>query len=141
MSAKLIGGFPDDFKLPGKVSAGVAIAEGDILAVNGNVLERATASSTIHTIVGVAGETISTAATDIKFIPFLQGQTWEIAASADTATTQLYESMALSDHATVSNTDSDVSGPTGVFFCLAIVGSAANRKLIGEFTRLQSTST
>lgn len=141
MAMRLIGGFPDNYTVEGTVTAGTAIATGDILAINGNVLQRATASSTIHTIVGVAAETITTAATLIKFIPFVAGQLWEVDTAADTATTQRYESMILTDHDTIDNTDTDVTGPTGVFFCLGVVGTAGNRKLIGEFTRLQSTST
>lgn len=129
------------FAVEATVTAGVAIATGDILAINGNVLERATSSSTIHTIFGVADETISTAATKIRIIPFIQGQIWEVASGSNTATTQLYESMVLVDHTSVNNTDSDVTGPTGIFLCVGIVGVAGDKKLLGEFTRLQSTST
>lgn len=141
MAAKLVGGFPENFTVEATVTAGTAIATGDILAINGNVLERATSSSTIHTIFGVAAETISTAATLIKVIPFCQGQLWEVDTVNNTDSTELYESMVLTDHDTINNTDSDVTGPTGVFFCLGLKGATGDKKLIGEFTRLQSTST
>ena len=99
MAMQLVGGMPDNFVYPeGAVTAGVAIAVGDILAINVNVLERATSSSTIHTIVGVAAETITTAAALIKYIPFIQGQLWEVDCASNTASTQLYESMVLTDH-------------------------------------------
>lgn len=138
---RLVAGFPENFTLEGTVTSGTAIAVGDILAINGNVLERATSSSTIHTIVGVANETISTTATLIKFIPFVQGQLWEVDTANNTDSTELYESMALTDFDTVNNSDTDVTGATGVFFALALVGVTGDKKLIGEFTRLQSTST
>jgi hypothetical protein len=138
MAFKLIGGFPDSFTVEATVTAGTAIAEGDLLDVNGNVLQRATQASTIHTIFGVAAETISTTATKIKVTPVCQGQLWEVDCDSAFAATQLYESMILTDHNSVNNTDSDVTGPTGVFFCL---GSTGANKLIGELTRLQSTST
>lgn len=141
MAFQPIGGFPDVFTLEGTVTAGVAIAQGDVLAINGNVLERATSSSTIHTIVGVAAETISTTATKIKYAPICQGQLWVADSANNTASTQLYESMVLTDHDTINNTDSDVTGPTGVFLALAFAGAASDKKIIGEFTRLQSTST
>ena len=142
MAMRLASGLPDNYVFPvGTVTAGVAIAEGDILAINGNVLERATSSSTIHTVVGVAAETITTAATSIKFVPFVQGQLWIVDVANNTATDQLYESMALTDHDTVNNSGTDVSGATGVFTPFAVTGAAADRKLLGEFTRLQSTST
>lgn len=103
MAMRLVGGFPDNFTVEGTVTAGVAIAAGDILAINGNVVERATSSSTIHTIVGVAAELIGTAATKIKMIPFVQGQIWEVDAASNSATTQRYESMVLTDHDTIFN--------------------------------------
>jgi len=141
MAAKLVGGFPDNYTVEATVTSGTAIAAGDILAINGNVLERATSSSSIHTVFGVAAETISTSATLIKVIPFCQGQLWEVDTVNDTDSTERYESMVLTDHDTINNTDSDVTGPTGVFFCLGLIGATGNKKLLGEFTRLQSTST
>lgn len=141
MALKLVGGFPDAYAVECTVTAGTAIAEGDALDINGNVLQRATSSSTIHTIVGVAAESISTTATKIKVIPFVQGQLWEVDATNNAATTQLYESMVFTDHDHINNTDSDVTGPTGVFLMLGYKGATTDKKLIGEFTRLQSTST
>lgn len=141
MGFKLVGGQPDSFDFEATVSAGTAIAAGDLLDISGNVLQRATSSSTIHTILAVASETISTTATKIKVKLIQPGQIWEAPVTNNTASTQLYESMVLTDHATVNNTDSDVTGPTGVFTCLALVGAASDKKILGEFTRLQSTST
>jgi hypothetical protein len=141
MGMRLVGGFPDPFVVEATVTAGTAIAEGDALDISGNVLQRATSSSTIHTVIGVAAETISTTATKIKVIPFIQGQFWEVDAQNNTASTQLYESMVFQDHTKINNTDSDVTGPTGVFLSWGAVGAAADKKMLGEFTRLQSTST
>lgn len=141
MSFKLIGGFPENYTVEATVTAGVAIQAGEALVINGNVVERATASSTIHTLVGVSAESISATATRILMIPICQGQLWEVESASNTATTQLYESMIFTDHDTINNTDTDVTGPTGVFFALGVKGAAADKRLIGEFTRLQSTST
>jgi hypothetical protein len=141
MAFKLVGGFPDGYSIEGTVTAGTAIAEGDMLAINGNVLQRATSSSTIHTIVGVAAETITTSDTKIKYIPIVQGQLWEVDTANNTDSTELYESMVLTDHDTVNNSDTDVTGETGVFLCLGFKGATSDKKLLGEFTRLQSTST
>lgn len=139
MAFKLIGGFPATYTFEATVASGVAIATGDMLAISGNVLERATSSSSIHTIVGVAAETISTSATRILVIPVVQGQIWDCEGNAAFASTHLYDSYALTDHDTIANDATDVTGPTGVFLCLGR-GSSTTR-LIGEFTRLQSTST
>lgn len=142
MAARLVGGFPDNFTVEATVTAGTAVAAGDILAISGNVLERATSSSTIHTIFGVAAETITTAASLIKVIPFVQGQLWEMDCNSNThASNQRFESYALTDHAKVANDSTDVTGATGVFFLVAPIGAVGDKKAIGEFTRLQSTST
>lgn len=138
---KLVGGTIEPYTVEGTVASGVAIAEGDALVINGNVLERATSSSTIHTLMGIALETITTAATTIRFQPIVQGQIWEVESKNNTATTQRYESMIFEDHNSIDNTDTDVTGPTGVFLCLAPIGAAADKRLLGELTRLQSTST
>ncbi|OGJ58621.1 hypothetical protein A2635_03980 [Candidatus Peribacteria bacterium RIFCSPHIGHO2_01_FULL_51_9] len=143
MAFKLRGGMPENFAVELPVTAGVAIATGDLLDISGNVVQRATSSSTIHTIWGVAAETIGTGATTIKVIPITgPGQIWEADCTNDThASNQLFESCALTDHAYLSNTASDVTGATGVFTPYANVGAVGNRKMLGEFTRLQSTST
>lgn len=142
MGFRLRGGYPENFAMEGTVTAGTAVAAGDVLAINGNVLERATSSSTVHTIVGVAAETITVDDAKIKFIPICQGQIWEADTNANThATNQLYESCALTDHDTLDNSGSDVTGATGVFLIMANVGAVADKKVLGEFTRLQSTST
>jgi len=137
MAFRLKSGFPENFTIEVPVTAGVAIAEGDLLDINGNVLQRATSSSTILTIIGVAAETISTAATLIKVIPVCQGQIWEADCTNSTASNQLFESCALTDHGHLSNTSSDVTGPTAVFLPFAITGTTT---MLGEFTRVQSTT-
>lgn len=85
------------------VTAGTAIAEGDALAENGNVVERATSSSTIHTIECVAAETITTSDALILGIPIISGmiQIWEADCANNTASTQLYENMIFTDHDTL----------------------------------------
>lgn len=143
MAAKLISGPQFDYQFEAVVTAGVAIQEGDILDKSGNVLQRATSSSTIHTIFGVAGESISAAATLIKVIPILNGpqQIWELSTTNNEATTMRYETNVLTDHATLNNTDSDVTGPTGVFTQTGFSGLTTDKKAIGFFNRLGATST
>lgn len=142
MAFTLIGGYPDKFVIEATVTAGTAITRGDLLDINGNVLQRATSSSTIHTIFAVADETISTSDTKIKVIPIAQGQIWEANCTNNThATNQLYESYALTDHTNLANDSTDVTNQTGVFMLMGNIGAVSNKKCIGQFTRLQSTST
>ena len=140
MAFKLRGGTPESFDFEATVTAGTAIAAGDLLDISGNVLQRATSSSTIHTIVGVASETISTSATKIKVTLIRPGQIWEADCNQTFAeSTMRYESYALTDHTKIANDSTDVTGATGVFTVLAALPSTT--KCLGEFTRLQSTST
>ncbi len=142
MAFKLRGGYPESFVLQLPVTAGTAIAEGDALVINGNVVARADANATIHTLFGIARETITTAATSILCAPVCQGQIYEGAMKNNThATNQLLESAIFNDQASIDNTSSDVTGATGVWLMLSPVGAVADKLALGEFTRLQSTST
>lgn len=142
MGFKLVGGYPESFVIEAPVTAGVAIQEGDALVINGNVLERATSSSTIHTLFGVARESISTTATRIKVSPVCQGQIYEGVMKNNThASDQIFESAIFEDHDSINNTGSDVTGPTGVWLMLSPIGAVSDKRCLGEFTRLQSTST
>lgn len=140
MAFTLIGGTPESFDFEATVTAGTAIAAGDLLDINGNVLQRATSSSTIHTILAVAAETISTTATKIKVTLIRPGQLWKATCNQTfVESTMRYESYALTDHTKIANDSTDVTGATGVFTVLA--ACPVTTECIGEFTRLQSTST
>ena len=144
MAFRLVGGMPENFAVQYPVTAGTAIAAGVVLAINGNVVETATASSTIHTIVAVSAEAIGTGPSLILGIPITgPGQIWEADTLNNThATNQLFESAILATGgASIDNTAADVTGPTGVFTPFANIGAVTNKKVLGEFTRLQSTST
>lgn len=140
---RLVGAILESQSILGTVTAGTVITKGDVLDKSGNVLQAATSSSTIHTIVGVAAETIDTAASTILFVPIVPfAQLWEFDTTNNTATTQRYESAILgANAATLNNTDSDVTGPTAIFTIANVVGAAADKKVIGWFNRLGPTST
>ena len=142
MSFRRVGGI-DMGNIEYVVTAGTAVAEGECLAENGNVVQRASATSTIHTVACIAAQTISTTDALILGTPLLNGpiQLWETDCSNNTAATQLYENMILTDKLYLDNTDTDVTGPTGIFHCLAVIGAAADKKLLGFFTVLPVTST
>lgn len=145
MAFKLISGPGDDFQFEATVASGTAIQQGDALDKIGasNVLQRATATSTIHTIFAIAGESISATATKIKCIPIIGSmqQIWEVATTNNTATTQRYQNAILTDTATLNNTGSDVTGPTGIFTMLDFAGVVADKKATGFFNKLGATST
>lgn len=140
MSARLIGGTPDSYAVEVPVTAGTAIQAGDILDKSGNVVQRATASSTMMTLFGVAAESISTAATAIKVTRFVPGQTWSVDTKNNTATNQLFEGAILQDHLTIDNTSSAVTGPTGVFTPFAFAGQTTDKILIGNFSTIGATT-
>lgn len=140
MAIKLVGGTQDSFDRELTVTAGVAIADGDALDLVGNIAQRATNSSNIHTLHAIATETINTTDTKIKAKRIVPGQVWEVDTANDTDDTELYEGMILTNHDTINNTDTNVTGPTAVFTCLAIKGNSSDRKLIGEFITMRPTS-
>lgn len=141
MAFKLVGGFPENFTMSMPVTAGTAITVGSVLAISGNVVAKATGSSTIHTIVGVAAESIDTAASSILVIPVNDTQIWEADCTNNTAANQLFEGAILTDELTLANTSSEVAGPTAIFLPMALVGAPATKKVQGQFIRLKSTST
>jgi hypothetical protein len=144
MAFKLRSGFPETQAFSYPVTAGTAITAGTVLVINGNVVAAADANATIHTIVAVAAESIGTGPSSILAIPILgPGQVWEADCVNNThASNQLFESGILDSTGLLfNNTASDVTGPTGVFTPFANVGAVADKKVLGEFTRLQSTST
>jgi len=143
MSARLVSGPGDDFQIEATVTAGTAIQKGEILERSGNVLQRATSSTTIHTIFGVSGEAITTAATKIKVIPIIPNaaQIWELDTTNNEATTMRYETNVLTDHNKLDNTNSDVTGPTGVFTQIGFSGATTDKKALGFFNKLGVTST
>jgi len=140
---RLVSGIGEDFAYEATVTAGTAVAEGDVLDINGNVLQRATASSTIHTLAAVAAETISTTATKIRVIQIIGNETqiWEFDTANNTDSTERYENCILTDHDTLNNTDTTVTGSTGIFTILNFVGATGDKKVLGHFNRLQVTST
>ncbi len=140
MAFELVGGLPDSFDIEATVTAGTAIAKGDVLAINGNVLAQSSSSSTIHTILAVAAETISTSATKIKVTIIRAGQLWKATCNQTfVIATMRYETYALTDCTKIANDSTDVTGATGVF--TALFACPVATECIGEFTRLQSTST
>lgn len=144
MAFRLVSGMPENFAVQYPVTAGTAITAGTVLVINGNVVAAGDANATIHTIVAVAAESIGTAPAVILGIPITgPGQIWEADTVNDThASNQLFESGILNSTGLLfNNTASDVTGATGVFTPFANVGAVGDRKVLGEFTRLQSTST
>jgi len=143
MSFRYIGGFPDAQVVELPCAAGVAIAEGDALdgIASTNQVIRVTGSSTIHTLLAVAAETITTSATRIKCLLVNQGMLWSADTTNNThATNQTLQSCIFTDSKTLSNTGSDVTGNTAIFQIFAPIGLITDKKVIGEFQRSKSTS-
>lgn len=110
-------------------------APGDVMAINGNVVTRATSASTTLTIIAVAQSTLTASSSGTKAILIQHGpvQLWEADTTNNTASTQLFERSALTDHDHLNNSGSDVGNTTGVFMPIAVVGAASDKKLLGYF--------
>ena len=134
MAFELVLGTTDSS--PGNIrlakTAVTAMAAGDVLAwnVSSNALERATSSSTTLTVYGVCVETRVAADTNVLVCPFGPMQVWRCDVTNTSATTQIGERAALTDQATLNNSDSDVTGTTGVFRQLGFVGATTDKKML-----------
>ena len=107
----------------------------------GEIKEAAGGSeATTLTIECVVAQTKITASTYpyLRCIPIISGpsQLWIADCTNDTATNQLNKAHALTDGATVANTSTTVATTAGVFVALKIIGTAANKKLLGYFIKI-----
>jgi hypothetical protein len=143
MAFELIGGWPEEDIREGIITAGTAIEKGRVLAISGNVLAEASASSDIHSIVGVSDEAVDTAATTIKYIPIVPfTQRWKFATTNATNANQRYENCILgANGGVVNNTGTTVSGPTGIVTLDNYIGATTDNICTGWFNRLGPTST
>lgn len=102
----------------------------------GSVVGPSANTSTTTMVFGIAlGYAQGASDTNVNVIPFVSGQLWEAdcANAATTAQVGIRHILSASRDC-IHNTASDVTGATGVFMALAMVGSSSGSgKLIGRF--------
>ena len=103
--------------------------------VSGVPVIPAAANATTTQVFGVSLDYIQGASdAQVKVIPFTDGQLWEVDCVASGSTGQIGLRHALDGDLVVRNTSTDVTGATGVFLALQVVGSSSGSgKLLGRF--------
>lgn len=124
--------------LPLLPASSTAYTAGKLLAKSaGTVVE--TTGTTI-TLVALGQETKTTESSNptIKALLIAGGPSQMFIAdcTANTATNQLFKTQAMTDAATVNNTSTENTTTAGIFFPVAIVGAATDKKLLGYFIRI-----
>ena len=96
----------------------------------------ATSSATPERMAGIAVEAATSSDTTVLVQKIEEDDEYVVSTTSDTATTDNLHRVALTDENTVAN-GADVTGDTGVFQQLGIVGAVADRRIRGRFITRQ----
>lgn len=112
-------------------TSSLAVTVGDLLAFDrtNEVAIKATATSSMEDIVGVAVETIASAATSVLVQRIGADDEYEVATTNNSAANN-YQRMILTDEATVNNTGTDSTSDAAVVMQISTVGAAADKKIL-----------
>ena len=112
----------------------ITVAVGDALMwdYENEVVILATSSMTIENFAGIAVAAATTSDTTVLIQKPEELDEYIVDTTSNTATTDNYHRVALTDEDQVAN-GADVTGDTGVFQQLAVVGAAADKKIRGRF--------
>jgi hypothetical protein len=130
-SANDVAGF--SFAASGTIKNGEPV---DFLRTGGVVVGPSGSSSTTTMVFGIANDYVQGASdVQVKVVPFNDGQLWEADCANAASTAQVGIRHALSAaRDSIHNTATDVSGATGVFLAVAMVGATTGSgKLLGKF--------
>jgi len=83
----------------------------------------ATSSATVYTILGVAAETVTSAATELLIRVLEPSQVWECEVANTVTANDQYQLMVLSDKDTVNNTHSTSAAKEAVFKQVGVLGA------------------
>jgi hypothetical protein len=99
------------------------------------VVKAATAATDSLVLYGVNLDTVASGATEARVLPLVDGQTFLVDCTNNTATTQLMKNHLLTDAGTINNTATQNATKAAVFIADSIQGAAADKKLIGRFAK------
>ena len=101
------------------------------------VLVAATSSSTIESLAGISVKAIVSADTTAQVQEIVDGDEFIADTTNETATTDNFQRMVLTDSVTVNNTHTDSTADTAVVMQIAPVGAAAAKKILCRLVRVQ----
>lgn len=134
-------GSPNIPKFPYTADASTAFTKGFLGyrdTSTGEIKEATTTVGDATNIECIIAETVTTAASDpiINGYPIIPGQMYIADCTNNTAANQLNKAHLLTDGGTVNNTSTHSTDINAIFIALAIVGEAANKKLVGYIAKL-----
>lgn len=138
MSFVPLTGSPALPKFEYTADASVAFTKGYLAyrdTTTGEIKEATATTGDVTNIEGIVAETKTTAASSprIELYQILPGQLFVADCTNNTAADQLNKAHLLTNGGTVNNTNTHSTDVNAVFIALAIVGAAADKKLIGRF--------
>ena len=115
----------------------LAVTKGDLMAYDraNNVVIKATSTTSMEDLAGVATETVANTATELELQEIEDGDEYVVSTTNSTTAASNYERMVLTDENEVNNTGTDSTSDAAVFEQLYPVGAAADKLIRGRFVR------
>lgn len=112
---------------------------GDVLAFDrsNHVVIKATSSTSMEDVAGVAVENYTTADTTILLQEVVDGDTFIANTTNNSSANHNYQRMVLTDAATVNNTGSDSTNDAAIIMQVGVVGAAGDKKILCRFVTRQ----
>ena len=116
----------------------ITVVLGDVMMYDyeNEVVILATSSATQERLAGVAVESATSSDTTVLVQKIEEDDEYVVDTTSNSATTDKYHRVALTDENTVAN-GADVTGDTGVFQQLGIVGAVGDKRIRGRFITRQ----
>ena len=120
-------------------TSSLAITKGDLLAFDrsNNVVIKATSSTSVEDLAGVAVETIVSTETSVLVQKVDENDEFVAPTTNNTAATMNYERMVLTDENEVNNTGTDSTSDAAYVMQLYPVGAASDKKIRCRLVRVQ----
>ncbi len=112
---------------------------GDVLAYDrsNHVLIKATSSTSIEDLAGIATEDYTTAMTSVLYQKIIMKDKYVVNTTNNSSSNHNYQRMVLTDAATVNNTGTDSTNDAAMFMQTGTIGAAGDKKIVGEFVLVQ----
>uniref|UniRef100_A0A6H1ZYD3 Uncharacterized protein n=1 Tax=viral metagenome TaxID=1070528 RepID=A0A6H1ZYD3_9ZZZZ len=120
----------------------LALVVGDLVAYSRSAYKvaKATNLSQVYDLAGIVVEATTTADTEVKLQRITPGDEYEVDVTNNSNATHNYQRMLLTDENAVNNTGTDNATDEAVFLQIGTVGTAANKKIVGEFDLFKKTA-
>ena len=120
-------------------SGSLAVTQGDLMAFDraNEVVVKATSSSSIEDLAGVAVETIASTETSVLLQRISPLDEYVVNTTNNSSTAHNYHRMVLTDENEVNNTGTDSTSDAAVVMLVAPVGAASDKKILARFVTVK----